>query len=170
MHQSSDESSLTIVSFNILAHGYLKKSPPSHLRPQQYSQEKRRVLLRRILDDRRFDIVCLQECDDYKAYWSNSFGKLGYRSCWDCRARKSEGLCMLFREDRVLLVSIERVELDDVIEFASSAELEKGRHKRSSVAQIAHFKVRKKQKKKKKTKFCFDWDDHRQLMGKSLFA
>ena len=58
---------------------------------------------------------------------------------------------MLYREDRCQLVDVKRIELDEVISFTNSKLVTKSKFCRSSVAQIAHFKV------KTNGKFWFSW-------------
>jgi mRNA deadenylase 3'-5' endonuclease subunit Ccr4 len=135
--EQHDAAHVTFLQWNVLAQCYLLHSPPTHLQPKEYARDKRRSLTAQALREARADVVCLQELDDYDTHWSNAFGKLGYRSVWDCRTSKREGLCMLYKEDTVRLVSIKRVELDDVVlELGEEAG---GHHRRHSLAQLALF-------------------------------
>jgi CCR4-NOT transcription complex subunit 6 len=89
--------------------------------------------------DAKPHIACLQEVDDYKEHWASQLGSLGYRSKWDCRKGKREGLCLLYKEQVVELLELERVELNDVVKVMDHKEVTVDHHYRDNLAQVALF-------------------------------
>ena len=105
-----------------------------------YEKNRRREQTKKILKKCKAHVICLQEVDDYKIYWANMFGKLGgYKSKYDQRKKKKEGLCLLYNADHVCLLDMVRLELDDVADCFTEPDISKSYFQRSNIAQIAHF-------------------------------
>ncbi len=104
---------LTIVSWNLLADVYLRQAAPSHLKPQLYNKDKRYSMIKKILDDSVFDIVCLQECDDYEKHWTNTFGKLGCEKEPSKREIASVCVCNFFYSG---------TDLDGIVDLAKAKD------------------------------------------------
>lgn len=139
MKKDEDEGPIvSVMTWNILAHRYLQRNLPSHLPTKLCSRDRRRKEIRRILSENQSDVICLQEVDDYQDHWVTIFGNLGFRSKYDCRQSKKEGLCLLYRSHRVSLIEIIRLELNDVVKHVNfPSEMHASHHHRNSLAQIA---------------------------------
>ncbi len=134
------EGTVSVLTWNVLAHCYMLKAPPAHLAPKEMQRDRRRAALARVLREVQADVCCLQEVDDFPSHWDAAFAKLGYGRTWDCRLTKKEGLCMLVRTETIELVSMQRLELDETAKLVEHGS--RGHHQRHSLAQVAHLRRR----------------------------
>lgn len=135
--------SVKVVSWNILAHVYICKNPPSHFQGKAATLRRRREMTISSLQLLDPDVFCLQEVDHYNQYWQGAWDEMGFDSFWDQRQKKKEGAAMGWKKSCVECLDKIRVDLNNVDSCPEyeDAALNANIH-RNNVGQIALFQTR----------------------------
>eukprot|EP01017_Pseudomicrothorax_dubius_P034965 TRINITY_DN4846_c0_g3_i2.p1 TRINITY_DN4846_c0_g3~~TRINITY_DN4846_c0_g3_i2.p1 ORF type:complete len:153 (-),score=11.94 TRINITY_DN4846_c0_g3_i2:158-616(-) len=91
---------ISILSFNILADCYCPPEFFPYADKQILLHSYRAPLIVKQIGELDADIVCLQEVDHYEDYFQGRLKALGYRSIYEPKSSRREGLLVAWKESR----------------------------------------------------------------------
>ena len=131
---------VSVLNYNVLRQkdATIKKRPYCDERYLRF--ERRRAQLLREIFSYDADILCLQEIEQYKQWWSTHLSTGGYRSVYtERKGPHDDGVLIAYRTDLFQMAEMQDIDLNDVCNYVSDRHL-KARAKNDNVALLLMLK------------------------------
>ncbi|KDO22565.1 hypothetical protein SPRG_12545 [Saprolegnia parasitica CBS 223.65] len=134
---------LSIMSYNVLAQCYVRSSFFPYCDSKALRWKNRSQLLKNQFAalPTRPDVICLQECDQYEAFWKDTMAAMGYAGMYAQKtSAKQDGVAIFWQPDRLELLHSEQVHLKHAAVNATDADLARRLLARDNVGLLGQFR------------------------------